>query len=341
MELTTGPADHTILFGVDLQYADYSDLGLEYTVDPIDIFDPVYGGPITLLSTYNDAEHKLGQAGVYLQEQLKIGRLTLVAGARHDWANTDTVERVAGIDSNQDDTAFTERVGLIYNFDVGLAPYASYATSFLPVVGTDAAGSPFEPETGKQYEIGLKYQPPGRNSFVTLSAFDLTKQNALTTDANDPRFSVQTGEIRSRGIEVEGVASFASGLDLAAAYAYIDAEVTESNDGFEGNTPYAVPRHRASIWADYTIPAGRFAGLGVGAGLRYVGETFGDDANSFAVPDYVVVDAAIHYERDRFRFALNATNLFDNNYLASCFYADTGCFYGEPLEVVARVAYRW
>ena len=264
-----------------------------------------------------------------------------MAGGRHDWASIETVDHLAGVDDTQDDRAFSERLGAVYQFDFGIAPYASYSTSFLPIVGTDAAGNPFDPEKGEQYEAGIKFQPPGWNSFVTVSAFDLTQENVLTTDPEDDQFQKQTGEVRSRGIEVEGVASLASGLDLIAAYAYTDAEITKSNDGVEGNTPYGIPRHRASLWADYTLQSGRLTGVGVGAGLRYVGETFGDDANTFEVPDYVVVDAAIHYERKNLSFALNATNLFDNKYVASCFDAAAGCFYGEPLEVVGRVTYRW
>ena len=179
-ELSTGPVDHTILFGIDGQYADYSDVGISYTVDPIDIYNPVYGGPIVFEGYYQDADYKLGQLGVYLQEQLEIGRLTLVAGGRHDWASIETVDRVAGVDDTQDDRAFSERLGAVYQFDYGIAPYASYSTSFLPIVGTDAAGNPFDPEKGEQYEAGIKFQPPGWNSFVTVSAFDLTQENVLT-----------------------------------------------------------------------------------------------------------------------------------------------------------------
>jgi len=337
----TGALDHTVLFGVDYVHNRFSDIGLEYEVDPIDIFDPVYGSPITLIGAYFDSDVTMDQAGAYLQDQIKIGGLSLVGGGRHDWSSIGTVERVSGTDDVQDDSAFSWRVGAIYEFDGGVAPYASYATSFMPQVGTDAQGDPFEPETGEQFEVGVKYQPPGWNAFVTLSAFQLTQQNVLTTDPNDDRFQVQTGEVRSRGIEIEGVASLDFGLDLVAAYAFIDAEITESNDGFQGHTPYGIPEHRASFWADYTIPDGRFAGLGAGFGMRFTGETFGDDENTFKVEDSVVFDASLHYDHDPFSFALNASNLFDTRYVSSCYHVGAGCFYGERLQIVAEATYRW
>ncbi len=339
--LSTGPAQHTLLLGLDVLYNNYKDLGLEYEVDPIDIFNPSYGSPITLIGPYYDADIKQRQIGLYLQDQLKIGGLSIVAGGRHDWSSIGTVERVEGVDDVQNDSALSGRIGLIYGFDNGLAPYASYATSFTPLVGTDAEGEPFDPETGEQYEIGLKYQPPGFDSFVTVSVFDLRQKNVQTTDPNDDRFLVQTGEVRSRGFEFEGVASFDFGLDLIAAYSFVDAEVTESNDGFKGLTPYGIPHHRASLWADYTIPDGQFAGFGGGIGARYVGETYGDDANTFKVPASTVFDATIHYDYDPFTFAVTASNLFDNKYVASCYTAGAGCFYGERLEVIGTVAYRW
>jgi iron complex outermembrane recepter protein len=337
----TGVVDHTVLVGVDYVYNQFVDLGEEYAVGPLDLFDPHYGSPVEKLGAYQDSDQRLQQVGLYLQDQVKMGGLSLVGGVRYDFTSKDTLEKVAEVEDVQDDGAFTWRIGAIYEFENGLAPYASYATSFNPVIGTDRQGQPFEPETGEQYEVGLKYQPPGLNAFVTLSAFDLRQQNILTTDPEDDRFEVQEGEIHSRGIELEAVATLDFGLDVVLAYAFIEAEFSKSNAGVEGNTPYGIPEHRLSAWADYTFPDGPLAGFGGGLGARYVGETEGDDANSFTVDDSVVFDAALHYDVGELGFAVRATNLFDEEYVASCFTFESGCFYGERLEVIASVAYRW
>ncbi|WP_159588355.1 TonB-dependent siderophore receptor [Chelativorans xinjiangense] len=334
----TGQLSHTLLLGLDYQYTDFSDRGTTGDAPPIDIFDPVFGQPLPPLSVYTDVDTTQSQVGVYAQDQVKFGNWVLSLGGRHDWAKTDTLENLDGTTTSQSDSAFSGRAGLVYLSDIGLAPYVSYSTSFLPELATNPAGGAFEPETGEQYEVGVKYQPDGWNSFVTVSAFDLRKQNVVRSFGN---VSTQTGEIRSRGIEVEGVASLGMGLDLKAAYAYLDTQITDDAEGTGGNVPYGVPHHRASLWADYTFRSGRLEGLGFGAGVRYIGSSYGDDANSFKVPAATLVDAAVHYDWKDFQFKLNVSNLFDKKYVATCYAESNGCFYGESRKISGSVKYRW
>jgi iron complex outermembrane receptor protein len=339
----TGPIAHTALLGVDFQYYDFGDRGASRSVADLDIFDPDYGADLGPAVPYEDSDHMQRQIGIYAQEQAKLfDKLVVVLGGRYDFAKSESKDEVFNTESETKDSAFTGRAGLVYLFDNGLAPYASYSESFMPQIGTDAAGNPFKPEEGRQYEVGLKYQPTGWNSFVTVSLFDLVKQNVLTPDPADPVNSqVQTGEIRSRGIELEGVASFDSGLDVTVAYTFLDAEITKSNvDGEQGNRPERTAKHSASLWADYTIPEGDFAGLGAGAGVRYIGPTFGDNLEALELPGYILFDASVHYDWNNFKFALNGSNLADKAYVASC-YGETSCFYGERRAVIGTVTYSW
>ena len=102
-----------------------------------------------------------------------------------------------------------------------------------------------------------------------LAAFDLVRQNVTTDDPVNAFFQVQTGEVRSRGIELEATASYDWGLNLVASYAYVDTEITESNvPGEKGSRPTQDSEHVASLWADYTIPQGNLAGLGAGVGVQ-------------------------------------------------------------------------
>jgi iron complex outermembrane recepter protein len=243
---------------------------------------------------------------------------------------------------DQEDDAITGRAGAVYLFDNGFAPYASFAQSFLPVLGTNIAGTPFEPETGEQYEAGLKYQPPlMQELIVTAAVFDLARQNVLTLDPTNPLNQIQTGEIRSKGIELEAVASLPWGLNLQAAYTHLNTKFTQNNDGNEGNTPWGVPDDRIAVWVDYTLQHGRFEGVGFGAGVRYIGETWGDDANTFEVPAVTLADAALHYERGNYRVALNVNNVFDKEYIAACFNFEAGCNYGQRRVVLGSLIYRW
>jgi iron complex outermembrane receptor protein len=190
---------------------------------------------------------KLQQTGLYLQDQINLNdKWFLQLGGRRDFADATAFDRLSSTRSTQDDAATTGRAGLVYLSDMGLAPYVSYSEAFVPTLETDIFGNPFDPQTGQQYEAGVKYQPPGMaNAFVTFSAFDITKQNVLTIDPDNPLNQIQTGEISSRGLEFEAVASLDWGLDLRGAYTYLDVEIAASNDGTAGNT-YGVPtqRHR-------------------------------------------------------------------------------------------------
>ncbi|RWM74177.1 MULTISPECIES: TonB-dependent siderophore receptor [Mesorhizobium] len=335
----TGPLAHTLLMGLDYQYTDYSDWGAEGSVDPLlDIFNPVYGAPVTNLTPYKDDDTQQTQVGLYAQDQIKYENWALTIGGRQDWAKTEILNKLEDSTSEQSDSAFTGRVGLVYLSDIGLAPYLSYSTSFYPTIGTGTNGEAFKPETGEQYEVGVKYQPEGWNSFVTVAAFDLTRENVVRSFGND---RVQTGKIRSRGIEVEGVASLDSGWDIKLAYAYLDMEILDDTEGNGGNMPYGVPHHRLSLWGDYTFHSGKLEGFGFGAGVRYIGSSKGDDENSFEVPAATLVDAALHYDWKNMKFQLNASNLFDKQYVSTCFNREFGCFYGEGRKITGSMKYRW
>ncbi|AMX95656.1 TonB-dependent siderophore receptor [Mesorhizobium sp. M7A.F.Ca.US.014.04.1.1] len=352
-DFDTGPLAHTLLVGLDYKRYTYRDYASEGTVeDGFNIFDPVYGYPITDLTPYTDTDTTQQQVGLYAQDQVKFGNWRLTLGGRQDWSDAKVYDNLAGgYIPEQKDNAFTSRAGLVYLADNGLAPYVSYSESFQPVAGADSDGNLFVPETSRQYEIGLKYQPTGWNSFITASVFDLTRQNVVRSgNEGSPNDLFQTGEIRSRGVEFEAVASLDSGFDLRAAYTYLDTKITratavEDVNGVwvsnEGNTPFGVPAHSASLWANYTFMGGKLEGLGLGAGVRYVGSTYGDDANSFKVPSVVLADAAVHYAWQNATLSLNASNLFDKRYVASCFSSGFGCFYGEGRRINGSVKYTW
>jgi iron complex outermembrane receptor protein len=372
-KFATGPLQHTVLLGADYQNTSTDTKSGSGAATTLDIFDPVYGSANAPITYTADATGRSQQKGLYLQEQMKWDKWVLLAGGRYDWADSTNssqslstrIKTKSAIESE----AFTGRLGLVYLFDNGLAPYISYSESFEPQSGTGLGNKPFDPTEGTQYELGIKYQPPGSNSFITASIFDLRRSNVLTLDpivtnlCNGSRCQIQSGEVQSRGFELEGKASLSDNLDITAAYAYLDNKVSKSNntvsvapgsgaangpaESAEGKTSVAIPRHTASAWADYTLREGQMKGFGVGGGVRYVGSTWADDANSLKVPGYTLFDAAAHYDipninspMDNLRLALNVTNLANKEYVASC--SGYGwCWYGSQRTVQASATYRW
>jgi iron complex outermembrane receptor protein len=338
----SGAAKHTMLFGLDYQNNRFEQLSGDGEAPSIDMFDPAYGSPIGPPPVFADANTKLVQTGVYAQEQLKLfDRLVLVAGGRYDWASNEIDDHLFGGDATHKDEDFTWRAGAVYLLPNGLAPYVSYSTSFLPISGFDPnTGAPFDPETGEQYEAGIKFQPSGLKSLVTFSTFEITRQNYLTFDNMfNPR---QTGEILSRGLEVEAFSELWDGLNLIAAYTWLpEFTITESSDPVElGKREPGIEEHSASLWAHYRFPRGRLKGFGFGGGVRYTGETFGDVPNTkeMIVPAFALFDAVVDYETENWRFALNAQNLEDEEYVASC---NTTCYYGSGRTVIGTIKRRW
>lgn len=338
----SGNVQHVLLAGVDYRRSndDYAS-AFDFNAPPLDIFDPVYGSPVTVPAYTSHTIQIQSQLGVYLQDQIKLGRWGITLGGRQDHVKTDTDNVIGGSTARQTDDAFSGRIGVNYLFDNGLAPYVSWSHSFQPTVGTDFAGKAFKPTTGDQYEAGLKYQPAGGNGLLSASVYQITQRNSLTIDPNHTLYQVQQGETRLRGVELEGRWNIGPNLSVYGDYTYSDSKVTRSNDlPSLGRQIALLPKQQASLGADYTIVGGPLAGLGFGGGVRYVGEHYGDIYNDWKTPSYTLLDAAVHYDSGNWRFQLNATNLTDKEYVSVCNSA-YWCYYGYERTVTASARYRW
>ena len=348
----TGIFTHTALFGVD-----YRDEDSRYNVGrvaapAVNVFAPVYGVAIANPGTTNfqlsNAQEQ--QLGVYLQDQIKVDRWIATIGGRWDNATSTSFTSTALATTNlkQDQDAFTGRVGLNYLFDNGMTPYASYSTSFRPVAGANFAGVAYKPTTGEQVEVGLKYQPVGQNTMITLSLFDITQQNRLVQDPANITSFIQIGEARVRGFEVESRTELTRGLNLIASYSHLNHEVTKSTVPAEiGRKLSQTPNDQASLWTFYDIQGGPLWGLGFGGGFRYVGTTT-DLTNARITPSYALFDAAVKFDfgkliSPQFKGAvlsINGFNLFDKYYETQC-QLNQGCTLGFGRSVLATMSYRW
>ncbi|WP_410404019.1 ferrichrome porin FhuA [Escherichia coli] len=350
-KFATGSVDHTLLTGVDFMRMRNdidSWFGYAGSVAPSDIYNldrsdfdfgahPNPSGPYRVLL-------KQKQTSLYVQDQAQWDKVLVTLGGRYDWADQSSFNRDYGNKSERDDKEFTWRGGVNYLFDNGVTPYFSYSESFEPASQTDANGDLFAPSKGKQYEVGVKYVPEDRPIVVTGALYQLTKTNNLMADPNGSLFSVEGGEIRARGVELEAKAALSASVNVVGSYTYTDAEYT-TDTTYKGNTPAQVPKHMASLWADYTFFDGPLSGLTLGTGGRYTGSSYGDPANSFKVGSYTVVDALVRYDLARVgmagsNVALHVNNLFDREYVASCFNT-YGCFWGAERQVVATATFRF
>jgi iron complex outermembrane receptor protein len=353
-DFRTGPLVHKVLAGFDYfnlsASTDYRSTGIA----PIDAYAPVYGAPVASfnsLPSFILRDDKQSQAGLYLQDQIKWDRWTLALSGRQDWVSTGFTSRAfyppAGTYGSHD-SAQTGRVGLNYLFDFGLAPYISYATSFTPNLGADRFGNAFRPTTGEGKEIGVKFKPNGMNLMLTAALFEINQNNVLTADPVNPFLNTQTDAARVRGFEFEARGNVTREFEVIAGYSHIDPRVTRSLAGNAGKYLMSTALDQASLWGKYTWYNGPLAGFGIGAGVRYVGDSYGDDGNTFVIPPYTLFDATVSYDLAYLRpdmkgwkMQVNATNLADRFYVQSCLTGLPYCAMGTGRMVLGTLKYSW
>ncbi|WP_193074100.1 TonB-dependent siderophore receptor [Pseudomonas sp. FME51] len=330
----TGPFQHTLLIGADYQHAVTNRDQAGGAATPLDLYNPVYGTfDPSIISLTADPEQTVAQRGLYLQDQIRYQRWLLTLGLRKDWADNRTEGG-----TRQKDDATTGHIGLTYLLDNGLAPYLSYSESFQPVIGLNAADNqPYKPMEGEQWELGIKYQPPGSASLYTAALFDLREQNRRMPDPANPLNTIQTGETRSRGLELEALASVTPRWDLIATYTYLDTEIVKGSAVEQGHRLASTPEHMASLWSQHRFALFGLPGFSAGAGVRYVGASW-DGTDSLKTPSTTLFDAMLSYSRDNWTAALNATNLEDETYYTTCL-ARGDCFIGSRRTLVGSLSY--
>jgi iron complex outermembrane receptor protein len=333
-KFVTGPVDHQLLTG-----ASYSNVKFDndynqcvpgdpsgcYTVGTIDPFDPVFTG-VPAFEVVDNPTNTFKQIGVYAQDQATLlERVVLTAGLRWDkFQSTDPFAGAAA--ASNDDHDVTYNASLLYRFDAGFSPYVSYAESFLQEsYGSTFAGGTFKPTHGKQYEVGLKYQPPGTASLFTVALFDIAKSNILVADPAHPGFDIQAGEAKSKGVELEA--------QTVIRDFYIEGNYTYLNTEDENGAPIDYwARHQASGWVTWR-PEGPLLGFKAGGGVRYIGRTV---YGGTYVPSYTLGDAMIGYETADWDLTLNARNVTDRVYVATAGWG--GGFYGQRRTVVLSLS---
>lgn len=351
-DFATGDIRHTLLLGLDHQRSNTNYTSIFGDGLTTNVVNPIYGQPIVRpprSTAFYDYDQKTYQTGLYVQDQMALDQWRLTLGGREDWVHTSTQFINKGDATNtQRDKNFSGNAAISYVFDSGFVPYLSYAESFQPTAGADATSTDsLKPTEGKQWELGIKYQPPGSKTLLTAAVYDLTQKNvSVNTNVNGVSITSQTGEVKVKGLELEAVSDVTDNLKVIAAYTLAKSEVQKGVD--KGNRLQLMPNQQASLWTDYTWHTGVLDGFGVGAGVRYTGNTYGDKGNTWLgkADAYTVFDASVHYDLGRLdnslkgaSLALNATNLFDKDYISTCdgFY----CYYGDQRSVVASATYKW
>lgn len=339
-EFATGALEHELLAGVQRQdvFTD-SDTAYLYAYRTLNAFDPQYLDVPSVEQVRqfkrNGARNYVDTTGYYISDQITLGAFSANAGVRFD----DVTNRVEnGVTQKDDATSFS--LGLLWRGPAGISPYASYAESFQPVVGVDTAtNEQLKPEEGRQYEVGVKWQPPGVHALVTLAAFDIEVSNLPNPNSLAGANSQQEGISKLRGVELEANALL-GGLRLDGNVSYLDAE---DPDGFRLTS---IADWQASLFALYYF-TGALDGLSLGGGVRYVGS---NESNGFSrvdgslltyrVEGRTVGDLSAGYDFGPMELRVTARNFTNEEDLAVCLVRGD-CFPAEKRSINGSLTYKF
>lgn len=342
-EFDTGPIQHVAVAGLDYAWSEYD----AQSASSFASIEDIRSQPFAFVGGQT-----MDQYGIYLHDQMTWNGWTVFASGRHDWVDSHSTDYLFN-ETDQRDSAFSGRLAVSYRTDWGIIPYANYSTSFSPNLGFvyDAVTDErrvARPTKGEQVEVGVKYEIPDYNAVVTAAYFNIDQTDGVVYDGTFDDAGNQRQrqlDLNSQGFELEANASFDNGFGLIASYTYMRMEIEKGAAGTVGNELSATPNHIASLWGHYTFQDGALAGLGLGAGVRYVGESFGDDQNSFVNEDRVFVDASLSYDFgarnpqwEGVLLQVNAKNLFDERKQVC---TAGNCYWDEGRSVFGSLRYRF
>jgi iron complex outermembrane recepter protein len=342
-------ARHSLLMGVDAFYATTEARQLFTAAPTIDIFNPVYGlinwGA---LAKNNNFYRKERWSGFYLQDQITVfEKLHILIGGRYDSVQTGAIASPVSMEAaraariERSDDQISPRFGLLYQVQPWLSTYVSYTESFGGNNGVSASGTPFEPQRGKQYEVGFKTESADKRFSSTVAVFDLTRSNLLTADLNNPGFQILAGEAKSKGLEVDVAGHATDKLKLLATYAYTDAKYVRDNGTLLGKRLENSPMHQGSLWGTYQVNGAFKLGLGgVAVGMRQ-----GDSLNTYQLPGYGRIDAMASYTqrmgKHRLTLQLNVNNVLDKDYYANSSGGRPTIIPGAPRGFLGSLKYEY
>ncbi|MBB2894925.1 TonB-dependent siderophore receptor [Pseudomonas sp. AS2.8] len=332
---------HDLLVGVDhednnqVRGKTYRNTG---ATPSFNIFNPSYGrlaAPSRVDPATSDLVSELESTSLYVKDNWHLNdRWILVLGGRYQ--HFDQYGRVGAGNSRREtldrqDNALLPLAGVVFKATDELSLYGNYSRSFVPNT-QDGSGNTFDPEEGRSYEVGAKYDlAPGLNLNVAL--YDIEKTNVVVPTGR-LNVSEAAGKVGSRGVEVDLTGRLAERWDVVATYAYDHTEVLDDPSN-EGKRLSQAPKHSGSLYlTHHLLVPSNLGGWHLGGGARYVGERAGDAANSFYMSSYTVADAFLRWDLPvtgyQTRLQLNVDNLFDKQYYPSSANSPLQVAVGEP-----------
>ncbi len=269
---------------------------------------------------------------VYIQDQLKLGKISALISLRQEWYEDITNYKAPG-ELFFKNNALIPRVGLTYEITPNINAYATYLEGFQPQANTVTlmpstanffwatnSAAQFKPLLSDLKELGVKAEFFGKKISMNASVYEINQKNILinANDPNNPDLLVQRGADRSRGFEWDMAGYVFSNWQLNASYSYIDAEIINDRDTkLIGQRKENTPAHSANLWTRYNFADHTsLSDIGIGLGVQSQSSRIPWFTRAFEVPGFTVFDAAVYYTplHSKMQLALNIGNMFNTTY---------------------------
>jgi iron complex outermembrane receptor protein len=342
--LWTGDVEHRVLVGVNVGFERRDFERETYATTDVDFYDPE-----DLTDRDQDSyslNHRVTDYmnyAAYFQDTIYLNETwTLMGGGRYTRQDVDFERVDTGATASSSSDAFVSQGGVVYHLTEATSLYASYGESFNPnsIEDTDADGNNFDPERGRQYEVGSKTDLFNNKANLSVAYFDIKKDNVVEENEITGEDEL-LGVVKSTGVEIELLMLPVENWQIKLGYAYVDARITDNPDeNIEGNRTPGSALHDAYVWTKYNFPykiANGIVGTTLGANFESSRYTDEDSTDRVELPSYTTFDVGLHYDVDKYRASLNVENLFDETYYVGGS-GDTNIYAGDPRNITLSLS---
>lgn len=323
-------AEHKVLIGIDYgngAEGSTSNGNWGSALYPLSLKNPTYYIPKSELELDPTNEYTWKATttwqALYVQDHLKLFNKLIITLAGRFTKLTTGQDYATEEDPQYEitDNKFTPRVGLTYMFTPNISMYAMHDESFLAQRGAIFGGGRLPPLTGSNNEVGIKALLFKKQLSITASVYDMRKNDVGTSDFVHPGFYLQTGQIRSTGLDLDIAGKVNANLYVNINYAYVNPRISQDEDksliGIQNN---GTCKNLGNAWLKYQVNNGPLKGLGIGAGMQYTDQRSAvypgwnsTEGNKY-LPAYTLFDAALSYAVGKFSINFNMYNLANRRY---------------------------
>ncbi|PBJ22857.1 putative TonB-dependent receptor BfrD precursor [Pseudomonas ogarae] len=294
-------------------------------------------------STWTDTSSAFVENRTRLTEQL-----ALITALRYDHIDFEVVDHAAQARLDKRWDAITGRLGLVYDLTSNVSLYTQYSTSAEPPGGTLTSASiaqvgDFDLSTGRQFEVGSKFDFLDGRGSATAAAYRIVRKNISVPSSTVPNTTEQAGQQTSTGIELAASFKITPKLLAAGNFSWVRAEYDEFNETIagvvfsrKGKNPVNIPDRVANLWLTYDVAPD----WQLGADVRYVSSVYANTANTTWVPSYTVYGLSMTHDLDKHvQVSARLRNLTDEVYARFIHQSNTQYYVGEPRSL--EIAVQW